>query len=104
MSDVTPILELKQVCKQYGAVAALRPPEVLHDVSLTVASAESIAIVGPSGCGKTTLLNIVGGLDRPSAGHVLLNGRDLSTLHEAELAEVRSRVIGLIFQAYYLLH
>src|SRR5262249_54855768 len=64
---------------------------------------ESIAIVGPSGSGKSTLLNIIGALDRPDSGRVVLAGRDLSTLSEPELAAVRSREMGFIFQLHHLL-
>jgi ABC-type lipoprotein export system ATPase subunit len=72
-------------------------------VSLTVARGETVAIVGPSGSGKSTLLQIIGTLDRPTKGKVLLNGRDLAALNEREIAAVRNRQIGFIFQSHYLL-
>jgi len=76
---------------------------VLDGVSLEVHEGESVAIVGPSGSGKSTLLHIIGTLDRPDAGQVLLGGRDLARLTDAEVATVRNRHIGFVFQAHYLL-
>ncbi len=102
MSDVTPLLELTDVAKRYDAPDG-EAPLVLKDVSFRVMPGESLAITGPSGSGKTTLLNIIGGLDRPTAGHVMLDGRDLSGLGERELARVRSRQIGFVFQLHHLL-
>jgi len=93
----TPILRLVGVSKNYDSVA------VLQNVSLDLRRSESLAIVGPSGSGKSTLLNIVGTLDRPTAGQVLLDGQDLSALDEVELAEVRNRQIGFVFQSHHLL-
>jgi lipoprotein-releasing system ATP-binding protein len=92
-----PILKLLGVSKDYGQV------QVLRNVSLEVRRGESLAIVGPSGSGKSTLLNIIGTLDRPSAGQVLLDGQDLSSLHEVKLADVRNRQIGFVFQSHHLL-
>jgi len=77
--------------------------QVLNDVSLEVRAGESIAIAGPSGSGKSTLLNIMGALDRPSSGSVILAGRDFSGLPEKELAVIRNRDIGFIFQLHHLL-
>ena len=70
---------------------------------MSLDSGESLAIVGPSGSGKSTLLNIIGTLDRPTGGQVLLDGRDLASLNDAELAARRSREIGLVFQLHHLL-
>jgi lipoprotein-releasing system ATP-binding protein len=72
-------------------------------VDLSLAPGASLAITGPSGCGKSTLLNIIGTLDRPSAGRVALAGRDVTSLGEAELSEVRSRIVGFVFQMHHLL-
>src|SRR5205823_5198899 len=71
--------------------------------SLEIARGESLGIIGPSGSGKSTLLNMMGTLDHPSSGQVLLDGRDLSHLDEDELAKVRNEQIGFIFQAHHLL-
>jgi ABC-type lipoprotein export system ATPase subunit len=92
------ILELTGVGKTYDGNV-----EVLHDVNLKLARGESLAIVGPSGSGKSTLLNLIGALDVPTTGKVVLDGRDLSALTEKELAVVRNRQIGFIFQLHHLL-
>jgi len=102
MSDRENILQLEHVWKHYDSGSG-EPTEVLKDVSLTVAPGESLAVVGPSGSGKSTLLNIAGALDRPTRGSVLLGGRDLCALGEAELAAVRNRSIGFVFQLHHLL-
>lgn len=97
-----PLLELQDVCKSYrngnGA-----PVEVLRGVNLVLNRGDSLAILGPSGCGKSTLLNLMGTLDRASAGRLLLDGLDLATLDERELAQLRNRRIGFVFQLHHLL-
>jgi len=103
MPDSPPLLELDSVSKRYDAPGAAESPWVLKDVSLRVTAGESLAIVGPSGSGKSTLLNIIGTLDRPTSGRVLLDGRDLSAPREAELAALRNREIGFVFQLHHLL-
>ena len=97
------LLELSRVAKSYEATAEAAATHVLRSVDLTLDAGESLAVVGPSGSGKSTLLNIIGTLDRPSSGQVLLDGRDLATLGDRELATVRSRDIGLVFQLHHLL-
>lgn len=97
------LLELKQVKKAYAPPAGDLPVSVLAGVDLALTAGEAVAIVGPSGSGKSTLLNIMGTLDQPTGGQVLLEGRDLSTLAERELAAVRNRQIGFIFQQHHLL-
>ena len=102
MSPAAPLLELMDVTKRYEGPDGAAPP-VLRGVSLRVAAGESLAIVGPSGCGKSTLLNLIGALDRPTSGRVLLNGTDLATLDDRRLALVRNREIGFVFQLHHLL-
>jgi len=75
----------------------------LRDATVTIDQGEFIAIVGQSGSGKTTMMSILGCLDRPTAGRYELDGRDVNTLSDDQLAEVRSRTIGFVFQAYDLL-
>jgi len=96
------ILELGGVTKSYTSPEGVET-SVLRGVDLKLDKAESLAIAGPSGCGKSTLLNIIGTLDRPTAGRVLLDGRDVSTLTEPQLALVRSQVVGFVFQLHHLL-
>jgi len=101
MSNRHALLELDTVTKTYhlGDV----PVQVLHGVSLRIEPGESVAIMGASGSGKSTLMNILGCLDRPSSGHYLLDGRDVSRLNRGDLAEVRNRTIGFVFQNFNLL-
>jgi len=75
---------------------------VLKDINLTVEEGEFVSIMGPSGCGKSTLLYLLGGLDRPSSGSVSIHGRDLSTMKEKELCDMRSDSLGFVFQFYNL--
>jgi ABC-type lipoprotein export system ATPase subunit len=93
------LLELTHVHKRYASP----PVEVLRDINFQLADGEAVAIVGPSGSGKSTLLNILGALDRPTQGKALFDGRDLATLTEPELAAIRNRQIGFIFQLHHLL-
>src|SRR5580693_332816 len=94
-------VELKDVKKTYR----MGPIEVpaLRGINLQVAAGEFLAIAGPSGCGKTTLLNIIGGLDRADTGEVLVEGKNLQLLSSGELARLRLRRLGFVFQAYNLL-
>jgi putative ABC transport system ATP-binding protein len=95
------LIHLESITKVYGtgdaAVAAL------SDFSLTVRTGESLAVMGPSGSGKSTLMNILGCLDTPSAGQYWFAGQDVSRLNETELAHVRNRRIGFVFQQFQLL-
>jgi putative ABC transport system ATP-binding protein len=93
-----PVLELCDVRKTYpGGVEALR------GVSLSVARGELTAIVGPSGSGKSTLLHLMGTLDRPSSGAIAVEGREVSTASDDELAGIRANRIGFVFQQFFLL-
>ena len=95
-----PILETKNLKKVYGsgetAVHALR------GVSLSVLQGEFVAVVGTSGSGKSTLLHMLGGLDRPTAGEVIVDGKPIFTLKDEELTVFRRRKIGFVFQNYNL--
>jgi ABC-type lipoprotein export system ATPase subunit len=97
------LLELAGVQKCYEASGSAAETAVLRDVNLQLAPGESVAIVGPSGSGKSTLLNIIGALDRPTAGRLVLEGRDLSSLDEPALALLRNRALGFVFQLHHLL-
>ena len=99
----SPVLKLNGVSKRYESPGGAEAVSVLRDVTLEIGPGESVAIIGPSGSGKSTLLNIIGTLDRPSAGQVLLDSRDLSRLDDLQLASVRNREIGFVFQAHHLL-
>ncbi|HOW65067.1 MAG TPA: ABC transporter ATP-binding protein [Candidatus Paceibacterota bacterium] len=96
------LLELKQVEKSYGTPGGQNVP-VLRGISLTLAAGESMAVIGPSGSGKSTLLNLLGALDRPTAGSITFDGRDLSRLSDDELSWFRNREIGFVFQLHHLL-
>ena len=97
------MLELTHVGKDYPSPGKAGSLRVLKDISLKVSEGESLAVVGPSGSGKSTLLNIIGALDRPSCGNVLLDGRDLGELGDSALAKLRSERIGFVFQLHHLL-
>jgi len=97
------LLKVVEVSKKYQAASGAEPVRVLDSVSLAVGSGESLAIVGPPGSGKSTLLNIIGTLDKPTTGQVLLDGDDLAARSEEELAQIRNRRIGFVFQSHHLL-
>ena len=99
----TPLLRLVNVTKNFAAAEGASPVAVLRDVTLEIARGEAVAVIGPSGSGKSTLLNLVGTLDRPTSGEVWLGDQDLSRLDDRQLAQVRNRQIGFIFQAHHLL-
>ena len=93
------LVELTHVQKNYATPSG----EVLRDINFQLAAGEAVAIVGPSGCGKSTLLNLIGALDQPTRGTVRFDGRDLAGLSVNELAGIRNRDIGFIFQLHHLL-
>ncbi|MEF9886649.1 ABC transporter ATP-binding protein [Streptomyces sp. P9-A4] len=95
-----PVLELVGVTKEYPGSPPLR---VLHGIDLTVEAGELLAVVGPSGSGKSTLLALLGSLDRPTAGQLRFEGRDLAAVSDPELAALRAHRIGFVFQQFFLL-
>lgn len=95
------ILEVRHLTKIYGE--GDNATRALDDVSFTVAEGEFLAIVGSSGSGKSTLLHLIGGVDRPTSGTVLLNGEDIYTRTDEQLAIFRRREVGLIYQFYNLI-
>ena len=97
------MLELVHVSKNFESPGDVGSVCVLKDISFKLDGGRSMVIVGPSGSGKSTLLNIIGALDRPTQGQVLLNGQDLTQLSDNELAGIRNRQIGFVFQLHHLL-
>ncbi|MFZ4508216.1 MAG: ABC transporter ATP-binding protein [Fimbriimonas sp.] len=97
----TPILEVRNASKTYGV--GENAVTVLQDVNLKVAQGEFIGILGPSGSGKSTLLNLMGALDQPTTGDVLIDGVSLAQQDDRGLANIRQKYIGLIFQFHHLL-
>lgn len=95
------ILEVKNLSKVYGS--GENKVEALKDVSFKVTKGEFVAIVGESGSGKSTLLNEIGGLDTPTSGKIIIDGRDIFSLKEKELTIFRRRNIGFVFQAFNLI-
>ena len=97
------MLELVHIAKNYDSPSDTGSVSVLKDINLKLDNGKSLVIVGPSGSGKSTLLNIIGTLDRPTQGQVLLDGQDLAKLNDNELAGIRNRRIGFVFQLHHLL-
>ena len=97
------MLELVHVSKSYPSPGSNDGLSVLKDITLQVEKGRSLVIVGPSGSGKSTLLNIIGALDRPTTGRVIFDGKDLAELNDIELARIRNRQIGFVFQLHHLL-
>jgi putative ABC transport system ATP-binding protein len=93
---VSDVLRLRGVSRRYGSLTVLR------SLDLTVPAGAAVAIVGPSGSGKTTLLQIMGTLDRPSEGSVLVAGSDVTRMSDRELSGIRARHIGFVFQQFFL--
>ncbi|PQA58621.1 ABC transporter ATP-binding protein [Siphonobacter curvatus] len=95
------IIETKQIRKRY--VMGTEVVEALKEITIAIQKGEYVAFMGPSGSGKSTLMNIVGCLDTPTSGSYILNGHDVSRMGENELAEIRNKEIGFVFQTFNLL-
>lgn len=98
---VKPVLECRQVVRRFNEGASML--EVLHGIDLVVRPAERVAIIGASGSGKTTLLQIMGGLDDPDEGQVLVNGEAMHGADESAKGDLRNRYIGFVYQFHHLL-
>lgn len=95
------ILKLTDICKDY--VQGKEPVRVLKNINLTVEEGDYLAIMGPSGSGKTTLMNIIGCLDVPTSGTYTLRDQDLKDLNDDNLAEIRNKHLGFVFQSFHLM-
>ena len=100
-TDGGPLIKLESVERDY--MMGSETVRAVRGVSLDIAAGEHVAIVGPSGCGKSTLLNLLGAIDPPDEGRVLLSGRDVSRLSDREATALRLRRIGFVFQRFHLL-
>jgi putative ABC transport system ATP-binding protein len=95
------VIEAVEVARTYELDGVSVP--ALKGVSLTIADGDYVAIIGPSGSGKSTLMHLLGALDRPTSGRLLINGKDVATLSAPEMALLRNETIGFVFQAFHLL-
>ena len=102
MVESVPVVRLDGIRKAYGAGTPFEV-EILHGIDLTLNTGEFVALTGPSGSGKSTLLNIVGLLDRPTAGEVAINGQNTGALSDAQLTKLRGQSIGFVFQYHCLI-
>ena len=102
MSKNTPVIEVKNVYKTYFMDGG-NSQKVLKDINFKVMSGEFVAIMGPSGSGKSTMMNILGCLDKPTSGTYILDGQDISSKSDMELAKVRGQTIGFVFQNFNLM-
>ena len=96
------VMELKNITKIFESPAG--ESVVLEDINFKIKRGELISIVGPSGSGKSTLLNIIGVLDKPTSGEVIINGFNILSLNESEIAQMRNNLIGFIFQSFNLIN
>jgi putative ABC transport system ATP-binding protein len=95
------VIQVENLVKSYQLGKVLIP--ALRGISFNVAKSEFLVVMGPSGSGKTTLLNLLGAIDKPASGRILIDGRDITTLGEGELTKLRRHKIGFIFQFYNLI-
>lgn len=97
-----PVLQLSGIRRSYN-IGKSSEVEILHGINLDLHHGEFLALMGPSGSGKSTLLNIIGLLDRPTAGHVFINGTDTTSLGDADITRLRGHTIGFVFQEHHLI-
>jgi lipoprotein-releasing system ATP-binding protein len=102
VAEAVPVLRLEGVSKTYNSGTPAEV-EVLHQIDLTLQHGEFVALMGPSGSGKSTLLNIIGLLDRPSAGSLYIDGQHTADLSDSELTKLRGHSIGFVFQSHFLI-
>lgn len=95
------LIRMEGITKTYGT--ADRPVPVLHGIDMEMEKGEYVAIMGPSGSGKSTLMNIIGYLDRPTAGTYLFDGEDLTGANDEQMARIRNEKIGFVFQSFHLM-
>lgn len=100
MTSGSAVLELQNVVKAYPGSP---PIYALHGVDLSISSGELVAVVGPSGSGKSTMLNMMGALDRPTKGNVVVEGRSLSQMSDRRVSSLRGRRVGFVFQQFHLI-
>ena len=101
MSSSEKLIEVKDLCKTY--ITNKRQNNILKNISFTIENGEMVAVMGPSGSGKSTLLYSVSGMDRPTAGEVRLEGKEITSLSDKELSDVRLNHMGFIFQQMHML-
>jgi lipoprotein-releasing system ATP-binding protein len=102
VTSTAPVMHLEAIRRSYN-IGMTSQIEILHGIDLDLHHGEFLALMGASGSGKSTLLNIIGLLDRPSAGHVFINGQDTTTLDDATITRLRGHSIGFIFQEHHLI-
>jgi lipoprotein-releasing system ATP-binding protein len=102
ISPAEPVLRLDAVTRSYN-IGLPSQTEVLHAIDMQLLRGEFLALMGPSGSGKSTLLNLVGLLDRPTSGRILINGEDTSQMNDAEITRLRGHTIGFVFQEHHLI-
>ena len=97
------LVEIQGLCKSYGSSGSEGSVKILRGLDLAVDAGEAMAVVGRSGSGKSTLLNLIGALDQPDEGKILVDGEDISLFDDKQVAEFRNQTVGFVFQMHHLL-